>query len=240
MYGFILIGSSILFAADAAPKNAPAPAPAEQSAPTVDKTDKAPAPELVGDYMEARDTPVWLDPKTFEKSAIPTGTHAILGWRVKKGTFDGVKLDQRGIAAIIFGDKDFATDQAKKRRTLLLVDEKASEEQQKALVAMVKKVAGEGLGEVVAVKPSKFFMMSGFCDGLGCAFLSAGPARIETRCICPTDFKTGDEKLTLTPLFKTEGATAAFTEKCTYAGGELGAAYEAPSAPSGILATFSL
>ncbi len=56
----------------------------------------ASAAGLTGKYIEARTCDVWTGPCFANAEMNLTGKHAVLGWKVEKGEFQGVSLDGLG------------------------------------------------------------------------------------------------------------------------------------------------
>jgi len=156
---------------------------------------------VTGNYIEARTCDVWTGPCFANAEMNFTGKHAVLGWQIDKGTFDDVKLDGLGIVAVIETHDTLGLKQTGKGKAVLIVDKRADAAQHKALVKLAKKQGGALLENVVHVTVDvvKFDVCP--CDENGCAKLSAGGARIETRCLHATHDKVcGNECAFFPPL----------------------------------------
>src|SRR5438105_2008792 len=85
----------------------------------------APAASITGQYVEARTCDVWTGPCFANAEMNLTGKHAVLGWKVDKGTLDDVRLDGLGVVAIVAASDTLGLEQTGPARALLLVDARA-------------------------------------------------------------------------------------------------------------------
>ena len=115
----------------------------------------AAAAGIRGDYIEARTADVFTGPCISNAEVFIYGNQAVLAWKVREGSYRGVKLDGLSVAAAVQGTTTFSEDKADQARSVLIVDEKATPEQREALVAMAKDLAGERLSHVVDVKVAR-------------------------------------------------------------------------------------
>lgn len=139
---------------------------------------------LRGRYVEARTCDVWTGPCFANADYNLAGKNAVLVWKVEAGSFDGVKLDGLGIAAVVSANNTLGLEQTGPTRAILIVDKNATSLQRDALVRFARKQAGPLLERVLAVQdaPVSLEMECG-CKGDVCAKAIAGPARIQTRCL---------------------------------------------------------
>src|SRR6516165_5011627 len=56
---------------------------------------------LTGQYIEARTCDVWTGPCFANAEMNLSGKHAVLGWKVEKGTLDNVRLDGLSVVAVL-------------------------------------------------------------------------------------------------------------------------------------------
>jgi hypothetical protein len=162
---------------------------------------------ITGQYIEARTCDVWTGPCYANAEVNLAGKHAILGWKIDRGAFNGVSLDGLGVVAIVAASDTLGVPQTGAGKAVLIVDRRASGEQRAALVALAKKQGGALVANVVAVEVASVdFTLCPCADG-GCAVLQAGAARIETRCLDHKGDKVcGNESAFFPPL--TPGVTA--------------------------------
>jgi hypothetical protein len=158
---------------------------------------------VTGQYIEARTCDVWTGPCFANAEVNLGGKHAVLGWKVEKGTFDEVRLDGLGVVAVVAASDTLGVKQTGKAKAVLIVDSRASAAQRAALVALARRQGGELLRHVVAVESAAVDLAICPCDKEGCATLKAGPARVETRCLnAEHDKICGNESAFYPPLAK--------------------------------------
>src|SRR5262249_30853561 len=107
--------------------------------------------EIYGDYLETRSADVWTGPCFANAEMGLVGREAILAWRVRAGSWNGIKLDGLSLVGVVkaqatLGDP-FATPDP--IHAVLIVDEKASPDQRAALVAFAQDMSGQILKSVV-------------------------------------------------------------------------------------------
>jgi hypothetical protein len=159
------------------------------------------AGEITGQYIEARTCEVFTGPCFANADTGLTGKNAVMAWKVSKGTYDNVTLDGLGIVAVVASSDTLGLQQSGPSRAVLIVDEKASAAQRQALIRMAHTQAGKLLDNIVAVETAPIELTICECKENGCARLTAGTARIETRCMNPQHDKTcGNEWALYPPL----------------------------------------
>ncbi|HKI37835.1 MAG TPA: DUF1326 domain-containing protein [Gemmataceae bacterium] len=178
----------------------------------------ASAAGLTGQYVECRTCDVWTGP-CFANAEMTAGHNAVVGWKVEKGVFDGAKLDGLSVVAVIDAAETLGLEQTGPARAILIVDEKASAAQRDALVKLAKGQGGDLLKNVVKVETAPITFDACLCQENGCAKLSAGSAKVETRCLnSHHDKKCGNEYAYYPPLAKNVSATAAVAVEHGYSG----------------------
>jgi len=175
---------------------------------------------ISGQYIEARNCDVWTGP-CFANSVINlTGRNAVMGWKVDKGTLDNVRLDGLSIVAVIAASNTLGIEQTAPAKAILIVDAKANARQREALISLAKKQGGDLLKEVIHVESGKVDLCTTACKKGGCAYLEAGKAYIETRCLDHHDKACGNESAFYPPLAKNVKAEAAMATKHGFEGQE--------------------
>jgi hypothetical protein len=173
---------------------------------------------ITGQYVECRTCDVWTGP-CFANAEMTTGKNAVMGWKVETGTLDGAKLDGLSVVAIIASSDTLGLEQTGASKALLIVDEKATAVQREALVKLARQQGGELLKNVIKVESAPISIDACLCKEDGCAKLSAGGAKIETRCLdSHHDKKCGNEYAFYPPLVKNVSATAAVAVEHGYSG----------------------
>ena len=174
---------------------------------------------IKGNYIEARTCDVWTGPCFANADMNLGGKHAVLGWKIEKGEFNGVALDGLGVVAVVAASDTLGMKQTGAGKAVLIVDAAASSKQREALVAFARQQGGELVSKVVAVQDSKVNLNICPCAEGGCATLKAGPARIETRCLDPQHDKVcGNESAFYPPLARNVKVRAAFAVEHAYTG----------------------
>jgi hypothetical protein len=109
------------------------------------------AQSIQGEYIESRNADVYTGQCFANGEVNLVGDTAILGWKIDKGSWDGVKLDGLGVAAAVKAKATLGDPYANPypAQAVLIVDDKATPEQRQALVAFAKHAGGELLAHVV-------------------------------------------------------------------------------------------
>jgi hypothetical protein len=201
----------------------------------------APAAVVSGKYVEARTCDVWTGPCYANAEMSLSGKNAVIGWMIDKGSFDGVKLDGLGVVAVIAARDTLGQRQSGKSKAILIVDKNASKAQKEALVKLAKKQGGDLVGEVLAVQSEKVELEICECSEGGCAKLSAGKAKIETRCLnAQHDKVCGNESAYYEPLVKGVKAKAAMATEHSYQGKGIGSTWKDSNRRGAYLGTFEM
>jgi hypothetical protein len=157
--------------------------------------------EITGQYVEARTCDVWTGPCFANADFNLSGKNAVMAWRVDRGSVGAVKLDGLSVVAVIRASDTLGLEQTGPAKVVLIVDSKATTEQQAALVALAKKQGGALLGNVLAVQTAPIDLTVCECKGETCAVVTAGAARVKTRCLDQAhDRACGNETAFYPPL----------------------------------------
>ena len=179
---------------------------------------QAGAAGLTGQYVECRTCDVWTGP-CFANAEMTGGKNAVLGWKVEKGALDGATLDGLSVVAVVSASDTLGLEQTGESKAILIVDEKATAAQRDALVKLAKGQGGDLLKNVAKVEAAPISIDACLCKDNGCAKLSAGGAKIETRCLDGhADKKCGNEFAYYPPLAKNVKAQAAVAVEHGYSG----------------------
>ncbi len=156
---------------------------------------------LRGHYVEARNCDVWTGPCFANADFNLTGKHAVLAWRVDQGRFNDVNLEGLSVAAVIVAHNTLGLEQTGPAKAVLIVDQRANASQREALIQMAKRQGGMLLDNVVAVQTAAVNLNACACKENACYELTAGSARIKTRCIdADHDKACGNETAFYPPL----------------------------------------
>ena len=175
----------------------------------------AAAAELTGKYVEARTCDVYTAPCFANAEMNLSGKNAVMGWRVDKGSVDGVQLDGLSVVAVVAASDTLGLKQTGPAKSIIIVDAKATSAQRDALVQLARHEAGDLVKNIIGVDSAPIELSVGDCKEGGCASLTVGKvARIETRCVNPKHDKIcGNESAFYPPLSKdVEAQTAVALE----------------------------
>jgi hypothetical protein len=195
---------------------------------------------LTGQYVEARTCDIWTGPCFANSEMNLTGKHAVVGWKIDKGEFDGVKLDGLGVVAVIAASDTLGLEQTGPAKAVLIVDSRASDSQKAALVKLAKKQGGDLLKNVLAVESAKVDLTTCECENKSCARLQAGAAHIETRCLKDHDRICGHEDAFYPPLAKGVTARAAVASQHGYTGKGFNATWKESDRRGAYVGTFEI
>lgn len=197
-----------------------------------------------GQYIEARTTDVYTGACFANSEVGLVGQYAVLGWRVTKGTFNGVDLDGLSVVGVLKASATLGDvhNSAYPVKSVMIVDEKASLEQRTALQAFAKKMGGDLLGDVVRVEYSPITLdVEGGDTHSATAKLTAGTlATIQTRAIGKKDHHCSNEEVWYQPLTKVGHAMPAYALAHDFKGKGLDATWSSPSKRSAFVADFQL
>jgi hypothetical protein len=216
----------------------------------------AAAPQIRGDYLEARTADVFTGPCFSNAEVFITGHQAVLAWKVNAGSWNGVDLSGLTVAAAIRGTTTFSEDQPEHASSILIVDEKANAAQREALVSLAKHLAGDRLKNVVAVKTTLISMLvenhePSLADeneahkghmmphAPPAQFWAAGLAQILTRPLDETDHKCGNEVVAYKPLSKGVDVLPAFTLGNVFKGNGLNTTWDDHNSRSAFVGHFA-
>src|SRR5262245_17638532 len=170
----------------------------------------ATAGSISGQYVEVRTCDVWTGPCFANAEMNLGGKHALMAWKIDKGSLDNVALDGLGVVAVVAASDTLGVAQAGKAKAALIVDRRASSTQRDALVRLAESPAGARLGNVVSVQSGAIDLKGCPCKNDACAILNAGVAKIETRCLDGEHDKIcGNESEFYPPLAKNVKVKAA-------------------------------
>jgi hypothetical protein len=200
-----------------------------------------PAAGITGHYIEARTCDVWTGPCFANAEMNLTGKHAVLGWKVDRGEFNGVGLDGLGVVAVVAASDTLGLEQTGSAKAVLIVDSRANARQREALAALAKKEGGDLVKKVVAVQTAKVDLEICPCAGNGCAVLTAGPAKIATRCLDEKHDKVcGNESAFYPPLARDVTVRPAFAVEHSYTGKGVNETWNDAGRRGAYLGTFAM
>ncbi len=163
--------------------------------------------KIYGEYIESRNADIYTGHCFAMAEVNLMGDQAIVGWRVSKGEWQGVKLDGLSVVGVAkasgtLGDPYSNPFPAK---AVLIVDEKATPEQRDALKAFAQEMGGELLKNVVRTETAPISLSLEFRgEHPSGGKLQAGElASIVARSLTPKDTICGHEQTYYPPLTPT-------------------------------------
>jgi hypothetical protein len=218
-------------------------------------TGAASAAGIQGDYIEARTADVYTGPCFSNAEVFIYGDQAVLAWKVREGTYQGVDLSGLSVAAAVKGSSTFSEDKPDQARSILIVDEKADPRQREALIALAKELGGARLAHVVDVKVSRIslkleehsaadmdtaHLAHGMPQAPRGSFWAPGLAHILTRPLNKGDHTCGNEVIAYPPLSKGANVLPAYTLGHEFKGKGLNTNWDDPNCRSSFVGHFAL
>jgi hypothetical protein len=199
------------------------------------------AAEISGQYIEARTCDVWTGPCFANAEMNLSGKHAVLGWKVDRGSLDAVRLDGLSVVAVIAASDTLGLEQTGPAKAVLIVDKKANSEQREALIRLARQQGGELVNHVVAVESAAIELSTCSCREGGCAFLKAGDAKIETRCLENRHDKVcGNESAFYPPLAQSVQAMPAVAVEHSFCGKDFNETWKETDRRGAYVGTFTV
>lgn len=202
------------------------------------------AQQIQGDYIETRSADVYTGSCFANGEVGLVGNEAILGWRVSRGSWNGVALDGLSVVAAVKAKATLGDpyDDPYPARSVLIVDEKANPAQRAALVAFAQQMGGRLLENVERVLEAPIALeIAGHGAGHhGTAMLRAGRfATVQTRSLNDGDHLCGNEETFYPPLTETSHAMPAVALTDRYQGPGLGETWSNHDKRSAFVGSFA-
>jgi hypothetical protein len=197
-----------------------------------------------GEYIEARTADVYTGACFANSEVGNTGDVAVMGWRVSKGSFNGVTLDGLNVVAVVRGQGTlgFVDGTVYPVKSVLIVDERASIEQQQALKAFAQRMGGDLLSNVLRVDlaPISFALEDDNVHSAAATLQAGDLATIRTRAMNKKDHVCSNEEVWYLPLTKVKHAMPAVAMEHRFKGEGLGMKWSSPDKRSAFVADFQL
>jgi hypothetical protein len=195
-----------------------------------------------GEYIEARTADVYTGPCFANSEVGMAGDLAVLGWKIDKGSFQGVNLDGLSVMGVLkanstLGDLTVAVNPVK---SVVVIDERANAEQRLALKAFAQKMAGALLADVVRVEYQPIaFSLANNSVHTATATMTAGKlVKLETRALVEGDQICHNEAVWYQPLTPIDHAMPAYTVSNGYTGQGLGTVWNYTGNRGSFVGTF--
>jgi hypothetical protein len=194
---------------------------------------------VTGDYVEVRTADVYAGPCFANAEVNLDGQEALLAWRVREGSWQGVSLDGLSVVAVVKANATLGDPFADPHpaRSILVVDERATPKQQDALTSLARSMGGDLLQDIVWTKTSKIDLELGADEE---ASLKAGNiAALETRALHHGDHLCGNEFVYYSPLTEISNAVPAYTILYEFRGDGLNSSWKSFGKRSAYIGTFA-
>jgi len=189
-------------------------------------TPKAQAPQITGQYIEARTADIYTGPCIANSEIGLAGKQAVMGWHVDHGTWGNVELDGLSVVAVVNSDVTLGSPDGGpvNAQALVIVDEAASDAQRAALVNFAQAQTGTLLSKIVAIESAPMHFETNIGGQHMAASLVAGNlVRITTRSLNDGDEFCHNEEVYYPPLASNlMHAMPAVATEASYHGNDLG------------------
>lgn len=203
---------------------------------------KATPKGITGDYMEFRSADVYTGPCFANGEMGLSGKNAVLAWRVRQGSWNGVALNGLSVIAVVRASNTLGDQYANPlpARSVVIVDQRATPGQRAALLNFAKTQAGRLLANVLAVESQPITFHVNEKDR-GYGTLSAGNlVKLKTRAVGPQDLFCHNEEVYYQPLVgHLEHAVPAVELESAYTGNHLNVTWNDSGRRSSFVAAFA-
>lgn len=197
-------------------------------------------PTILGEYVEARNCDVWTGPCFANGEINLRGDNAVLAWKIRKGSWDGVDLKDLLVVAVLDAEGTLTTNAEGKVRTVIYLDERATEEQGKALVSLAAALSPQYMKDLVKIE-RRAMSYSREEEHVELKVGETAEVKITTSPLSShCDSICGNETSFYPALSKLSHIHCAKTVENLYAGTALGRRWSDPNRRSAMLGTFAL
>ena len=190
-----------------------------------------------GTYAEARTAEVFAGGCVMNSEAGTAGRQAVLAWKVGRGSFNGVALDDLSVVAAVTGDRNLGIQEIggnrPSTRSAVYVDQRATPTQQMALIAMAHEFSKGVVGTVVQVTASPIE----FTETHQEVHVAAGQVALDVNKHMEHDPSCGAMQW-FHPLSSVTSSTIGSTDKHQFSGSSLGTKWSDPNRRSAFFGTF--
>ncbi|MFN7998838.1 MAG: DUF1326 domain-containing protein [Bryobacteraceae bacterium] len=201
-----------------------------------------PAHSIYGNYVEARTADVYTGPCFANSEVGLTGQLAVFGWKVTKGSWQGVDLDGLGVVGVVKAHHTLGDvyETSYPVKAVIIVDSRANTEQRLALQSFAKHMAGDLLQDVVRVdyQPIDLTVANNDIHSMKATLTAGNLARISTRAMNEGDHICRNEEVWYRPLTKLDHAMPAYALANRFDGDGLGTKWSSPDKRSSFIGTF--
>lgn len=203
-----------------------------------------PTNNIRGEYIEARTADVYTGPCFANSEVGLAGDLAVMGWKIEKGSFQGVNLDGLSVMGILkaSGTLGDVTATVYPVKSVIVIDERANAEQRLALKGFAQKMGGQLLSDVVKVdfQPIDFSMAGNSVHSAKATMTAGNLVKLQTRALTEGDQICHNEGVWYQPLSKVEHAMPAYTVANDYNGQGLGTVWNYTGNRGSFVGTFQV
>jgi hypothetical protein len=203
-----------------------------------------PSTHVRGEYIEARTADVFTGPCFANAEVGLTGDLAVMGWKIDKGSFQGVNLDGLSVMGVIRASNTLGdvTATAYPVKAVLVIDDRANAEQRLALKGFAQKMGGQLLADVVRVEyqPIEFSVADNSVHSRKAVMTAGNMVKLETRPMTEGDQVCHNEAVWYEPLTPVEHAMPAYTVTNGYSGKGLGTVWNYSGNRGSFVGTFQV
>ncbi len=191
-----------------------------------------------GTYAEARTAEIFAGGCVINSEAGTAGRQALMAWKVGRGSYDGVTLDNLSIVAAVSANRNLGIQElggAKaETKAVVYVDQRSSNAQRSALIAMVRELSNGIVNTVVQVHPAPIE----FTETAHTIHVAAGDALLDVNKHMNHDESCGDMQW-FHPLSTLANATMGATSRHAFSGSGLGTKWSDPDKKSAFFGSFT-
>jgi Protein of unknown function (DUF1326) len=201
-----------------------------------------PAQNIYGNYVEARTADVYTGPCFANSEVGLVGQLAVFGWKVTKGTWQGVNLDGMSVVGVVRAHHTLGDvfESAYPVKAVIIVDSRANLEQRGALQSFAKHMAGDLLQDVVRVdyQPIELTFADNDIHSMKASLTAGNLAKISTRALSEGDHICRNEEVWYHPLTKLDHSMPAYAMANQFQGQGLDTTWSSPDKRSAFIGTF--
>jgi hypothetical protein len=199
------------------------------------------AQQIRGDYLETRSADIYTGACFANGEVNLVGNEAILAWRIRSGSWNGVPLQGLTVAAALRANGTLGDpyENPLPAKAVLLVDDQASAPQRAALTSFAQHMGGDLLKNVEQVIPIQMELVVN-AERHGATRFRAGQfATVQTRPIGESDHLCGNEVTYYPPLTELKHSMPAVALTDTYTGPGLGVSWNLHGKRSAFVGAFA-
>lgn len=170
------------------------------------------AAEVRGSYLETRNAEIYASHCFANSEAGIKGDIAVMAWNLEAGEVAGADLAGLSVVAVVKASSTIGNPFASPlpTKTMLIFDEKADASQRAALEKLVRRSAGELVGEVVAMEQAPITIdFHGNLHAKKATLVAGDLVKVSTRAIVDSDSLCHLDNIYYQPLVDLDHAMAA-------------------------------